>query len=74
MKKINKFCISTAGNMFTRHFSASFYLPEDDLADWVSESPGLQDAQVKEVGDGVKEYVIDAGGGAGYAETVIDYN
>ncbi len=67
-----QFTISTEGGPFTRAFRASFVLPEDDLKDWVEASPGLRDAGVEM--EGIKNFAIEPGGGAMYAEAVIDFD
>ena len=65
--------ISTEGSMFTRSFHASFYLPDADLAAWIEASPGLQDAQIQTT-DSLQKYTIEPGGGAQYAEAIIDFD
>ena len=65
--------ISAEGSMFTRGFHARFYLPDADLAAWIEASPGLQDAQVQAQDHSSREYIIEPGGGAQYAEAVIDF-
>lgn len=68
------FKISTEGGMFTREYRTIFYLPEDDLAAWIAASPGLQDAQIQTAEDSSQKYTIKPGGGAQYAEAVIDFD
>lgn len=70
---IKQFEISTAGNSFTRSFSSSFYVDKADLDGWIKASPGLQDAQIETTGS-TKKYIINPGGGANYAEAVIDFD
>jgi hypothetical protein len=67
-----QFEISTEGSSFTRSFRSSFYADKNDLDGWVKSSPGLQDAQIETTGN-TKEYIIDPGGGAAYAEATIDF-
>jgi len=64
--------IETEGNEFTRSFRVNFSLSADDLEAWIEASPGLQDAQVTEQ-NGAQHYAIQPGGGAQYAEAVIDF-
>ncbi len=64
--------IYTEGNSFTRSFKSSFYLPKADLEKWIKQSTGLCDAEI-EVIDNTKKYTIKPGGGAQYAEVVIDF-
>jgi hypothetical protein len=49
----------------------SFYLPKEDLTDWVKASPGLKDFQVKM--SGIKNYNIEPGGGASSAEVTVEW-
>jgi hypothetical protein len=65
--------IYTKGSSFTRSFKSSFYLPKADLEQWIKQSPGLCDAEVETIGNKKIKYVIDAGGGAQYAEAIIDF-
>ncbi|MEL7570473.1 MAG: hypothetical protein AAGU14_07925 [Eubacteriaceae bacterium] len=64
--------IYTEGNSFTRSFKSSFYLPKADLEKWIKQSPGLCDAEIETI-DNTKKYTIKPGGGAQYAEVVIDF-
>jgi hypothetical protein len=68
------FNIQTEGNAFTRSFRSSFYLSKEDLDSWIKKSPGLQDAQIEIVNTTTKKYIINPGGGAEYAEAVIDFD
>jgi hypothetical protein len=63
--------VTTEGNMFTRSFRVSFSAPKEDIAQWADESPGLRETQPKKEGP-QRKYVIKPGGGAVYAEVVID--
>ena len=67
-----QFAIATEGGPATRAFRASFLLPESDLKGWVEASPGLKDAGLAM--EGVKQYAIEPGSGAMYAEAVIDFD
>lgn len=68
------FIIQTEGSSFSRSFRSSFYLAKEDLDSWIKKSPGLQDAQIETVNTTTKKYVINPGGGAEYAEAVIDFD
>lgn len=70
----SQFQISTDGSPFTRSFRSSFYVAKADLDNWVSASPGLQDAVIQTVNDTTKKYTIKPGGGAMYAEAIIDFD
>lgn len=67
-----KFDIYTEGNSFTRGFHCSFYLPKNDLKEWIKVSPGLRDATIQKVNDSILQYEIKPGCGAQYAEATID--
>lgn len=67
-----QFIIMTEGGPATRAFRTSFTLPAADLKDWVEASPGLKDTGVEM--KGVKNYEIEPGGGAMFAEAVIDFD
>lgn len=69
----SQFIIQKEGSAFTRSFRASFYLSKADLDAWVRASPGLQDAEVETISSSTSKYVIQPGGGAMYAEAVIDF-
>lgn len=69
-----EFQISTEGSDFTRSFRASFYLPKEDLASWIEASPGLHDADIETLYDSTKKYIVEPGGGAAYAEAIIDFD
>ena len=66
--------ISTDGVSFTRSFRSSFYIAKADLDSWFKASPGLQDADIETINESTKKFVIKPGGGAGYAEAVIDFD
>jgi hypothetical protein len=68
-----QFQIRTEGSAFTRSFWSSFYLPEEDLEKWMKDCPGFLGAETEEVDNTTTKYVIRPGGGAMYAEAVIDY-
>lgn len=68
----SEFDIYTEGNSFTRSFRCSFYLPKSDLDEWIKRSPGLQDAEIQTIDSSKGKYIIKPGGGASYAEVVID--
>ena len=71
-KSKTKFDIHTEGGSFTRSFRSSFYLNKADLEKWIKASPGLLDAEIQDINDSERKYVIKPGGGANYAEAVID--
>jgi hypothetical protein len=72
-QKAKNFNIYTEGSAFTRTFKGSFNCSEDEMESWVELSPGLQDAEIEDMSDTIKKYIISPGGGANYAEVVIDY-
>ena len=64
--------IITEGSDFTRQFKAHFRLSSESLKAWIAASPGFRDAQVTNDLEGVRHYLIKPGGGALFAEIVID--
>lgn len=68
----SEFNITTEGGSSTRSFRSSFHLPKNDLEKWVKSSPGLADAEVQNIDSNKRKYIIKPGGGANYAEAVID--
>lgn len=68
------FDIQTEGSAFTRSFRSHFYLPKEDLEEWIAASPGLSDAEIETVDGHKKIYSIEPGGGAVAAEAVIDFD
>lgn len=73
-KSKTDFNIFTEGNMFSRAFRSSFYLPAEDLNEWINECPGLKDAEVENIDQSISKYVISPGDGAQYAEVVINFD
>ena len=69
----SEFDINTEGGSFSRSFRTSFILPQEDLEKWIHNSSGLLDAEIKDISTSTKRYIIKPGGGAGYAEAVIDF-
>ncbi len=69
----NHFQIQTEGSAFTREFRSSFTTTREDVDAWIQASPGLQDAQVSTIGTHTKQYEIQPGDGAQFAEAVIDF-
>ncbi len=63
--------IETTGGMFTREFRASFGATPDDIERWLSDSPGIHDATA-EKDRTTTTYHIRAGGGATFAEVIVD--
>lgn len=72
-KSKTEFNIYTEGSPFTRSFHSSFYLPKVDLDKWIKASPGLVNAEIQIINDSKRKYIVKPGGGAQYAETVIDF-
>jgi hypothetical protein len=72
-EEADNFNIHTEGSAFTRTFKGSFTASEEIIKSWVQQSPGLQDAKIEEMSETKKRYIISPGGGANYAEVVIDY-
>ena len=70
-KSARDLVVTTEGNMFTRSFRVSFSAPKEDIARWTEESPGLRETQ-PEKQNSQRKFVIKPGGGAVYAEVVID--
>jgi hypothetical protein len=70
-KSARDLVVTTHGNMFTRGFRVSFSAPKEDIARWAEESPGIKDTEPNKEGS-LRKYVIKPGGGAVYAEVVID--
>ena len=66
--------IQTEGNQFTRSFRAKFTAPKEAINRWIAASPGLREAKIEETVNGQKTYVIPPGGGANYAEVIIDFD
>ena len=66
------FDIITEGGFFTRAFRSSFNLPKNDLEKWIKSSPGLSDAEIEIISNTKTKYIIEPGGGAQYAEAIID--
>lgn len=63
--------IETTGSAFTRGFRASFHATPDAIERWLSESPGIRDATTEQQA-ALTTYHIRAGGGATFAEAVVD--
>jgi hypothetical protein len=70
---IENLSVQTEGNLFTRSFRVSFTSTNEEIKKWVTESPGLADAKIEVMEDGKQRYVITPGGGANYAEVIIDF-
>lgn len=68
---VQDFKVKVTGNMFTRGFEVTFHAPPQVLEAWVKRCPGLNEAEVTV--DGTRKiYAIKPGGGAQYAQVVID--
>lgn len=63
--------VTAEGNMFTPSFRVSFSASREEIAGWVSESPGLRESQPTTEGS-VRKYDIKPSCGAQHAEVVID--
>ena len=72
-QEAQNFNIQTEGSALTRTFKGSFSCSEDIIISWVEQSPGIQDAEVENISETKIRYIISPGGGANYAEVVIDY-
>ena len=72
-KETKNFTIYTEGSPMTRTFKGSFSSSNDVLERWIKESPGLMDAKIEKISKNKKKYIILPGGGAAYAEVVIDH-
>jgi hypothetical protein len=71
--KAENVSIRTEGNQFTRSFRAKFNAPKEEIDKWIEVSPGLNEAKVEGMADGKRKYIISPGGGANYAEVIIDF-
>jgi hypothetical protein len=66
--------VQTEGNPFTRSFRASFSAPEQEIKEWMAKSPGFRNCISQTMPDGRIKYTIEPGGGANYAEAIIDFS
>lgn len=66
------FDIQAEGSPFTREFNCSFVTDRESLDAWIQVCPGLQDADI--TGGQTKTYDITPGGGAQFAQVVIDFD
>jgi hypothetical protein len=57
--------------MFTREFRVSFGATPDDIERWLLDSPGIRDATAEKNGT-TTIYHIRAGGGATFAEAIVN--
>ncbi len=64
--------VTSEGSMFTRAFRITFRAPMEDIEDWIESSPGLRGTEPEIIGKSTKKYLIKPGGGAEYAEVVIE--
>lgn len=64
--------ISTHGSMFTREFRISFVASPEDIEAWLESSPGTREAVVTAPSPGLRHFKIAPGGGAEFAEVVVD--
>ena len=65
--------IEVKGSVFSREYVGSFIASKELVDVWVENSPGLQNAKTEILSKGVIKYIITPGGGAQYAEVVIDF-
>ncbi len=63
--------VDTRGSAFTREFVLDFNASSEELDAWLAASPGIQDADITESGSQIT-YSIAPGGGAQFAEVVVD--
>jgi len=68
------FQIRVDGSMFTRSFRVSFRGNPQVIADWLSECPGIADAEQQKVGPSRTQYRIRPGEGAQGAEVEVDHD
>ena len=73
-EQVEKFEIKTYGSSFSREFRGSFKASNADIAKWMTECTGLQDAKMEIISTDIVKYIITPGGGAQYAEVVIDFD
>jgi hypothetical protein len=64
--------ITTHGGMFTREFRTSFVAPSADIDEWLQIAPGTREAVVTVPSPGVRHFQIAPGGGAAFAEVIVD--
>jgi hypothetical protein len=64
--------VTTEGGMFTRAFRVTFTASPEEIARWVASSPGLRELTPRRPKPNTRKYLIEPGGGAAYAEVVID--
>jgi hypothetical protein len=64
--------VTTEGGMFTRGFRVTFVASQEDIFRWLASSAGTKELMPERIEPNTKKYVIEPGGGAAYAEVVID--
>ena len=64
--------LHTEGSMFTREFYVTFTAPMADINAWIAASPGTRDVTPEPDGYGSMVYKIKPGGGAQFAEVLVD--
>ena len=64
--------VTIEGGMFTRAFRVTFVASQEEIARWLASSPGTKELTPQRVEPNTRKYVIEPGGGAAYAEVVID--
>jgi hypothetical protein len=65
--------VTTEGGTFTRAFGVTFVASQEEIVRWLARSPGTKELTPERVEPNTRKYVIEPGGGAAYAEVVIDY-
>jgi hypothetical protein len=63
--------IETKGSLFTREFVLEFYADSNEIKAWLKDSPGTSSARV-EVAGAERRFTITPGGGAQFAEVLVD--
>ena len=64
--------ITTHGSIFTSEFRTSFVAPPEDIEAWLENSPGTREAVMTRLSPGVRHFKITPGGGAEFAEVIVD--
>ncbi len=64
--------IETEGSAFTREFRIRFTAPIVEVRRWLAASPGTSSVVPEVLGGGRERYDITPGGGAQFAEVIVD--
>ncbi len=70
-RSASHFHMQVLGNMFTRGFVADFDAPLPDINVWLTSSPGTRAVIPVQEGS-TRRYAISPGGGALFAEVIVD--